>query len=77
MAVVAAQRQLLTLITIAQQLSVPRATVARTCAPAALNRLSKLEPARPRFSFIAFVMINTALALNCAIGLSFDCIGIN
>ncbi len=44
-AVVALRRQRLTLITIAAQLSLSRATVARIAKAAGLNRLSKLEPA--------------------------------
>jgi transposase InsO family protein len=47
LAVVALRRQRLTLITIAQQLSLSRATVARICARAGLRRLSQLEPAPP------------------------------
>lgn len=47
LAVVALRRQRLTLITIAHQLSLSRATVARICVRAGLNRLSKLEPAAP------------------------------
>jgi transposase InsO family protein len=45
LAVLALRRQRLTLISIAQQLGLSRATVARVCARAGLNRLSKLEPA--------------------------------
>jgi transposase InsO family protein len=47
LAVVALRRQRLTLITIAQQLSLSRATVARICGRAGLQRLSRLEPAAP------------------------------
>ena len=47
LAVVALRRQRLTLITIAHQLSLSRATVARICARAGLNRLSRLEPPPP------------------------------
>jgi transposase InsO family protein len=47
LAVLALRRQRLTLITIGQQLRLSRATVARICARAGLNRLSKLEPALP------------------------------
>lgn len=43
----ALRRQRLTLVTIAQQLGLSRATVARLCARAGLNRLSRLEPAPP------------------------------
>jgi transposase InsO family protein len=43
LAVLALRRQRLTLVTIAQQLGLSRATVARLCARAGLNRLSKLE----------------------------------
>jgi transposase len=45
LAVVALRRQRLTLVSIAQQLGLSRATVARVCARAGLNRLSRLEPA--------------------------------
>jgi transposase InsO family protein len=44
-AVVALRRQRLTLITIATQLGISRATVARIARAAGLNRLSKLQPA--------------------------------
>lgn len=44
-AVIALRRQRLTMLTIAQQLGLCRATVARILARAGLNRLSKLEPA--------------------------------
>lgn len=44
-AVVALRRQRLTLVTIAGQLNLSRATVARIAKSAGLNRLSKLEPA--------------------------------
>ena len=44
-AVVALRRQRLTLVTIAAQLNLSRATVARIAKAAGLNRLSKLEPA--------------------------------
>jgi transposase InsO family protein len=44
-AVVALRRQRLTLVTIATQLRLSRATVARIAKAAGLNRLSKLEPA--------------------------------
>jgi transposase InsO family protein len=47
LAVVALRRQRLTLVGIAQQLGLSRATVARICARAGLNRLAKLEPAPP------------------------------
>jgi transposase InsO family protein len=43
LAVLALRRQRLTLVTIAHQLAISRATVARLCARAGLNRLSKLE----------------------------------
>jgi transposase len=43
-AVVALRRQRLTLVTIAAQLGLSRATVARIAKAAGLNRLSKLEP---------------------------------
>jgi transposase InsO family protein len=43
LAVLALRRQRLTLLTIAQQLALSRATAARICARAGLNRLSKLE----------------------------------
>jgi transposase InsO family protein len=45
LAVLALRRQRLTLIGIAQQLQLSRSTVARVCARAGLQRLSKLEPA--------------------------------
>ena len=45
LAVVALRRQRLTLAMIAQQLGLSRSTVARICAEANLNHLSKLEPA--------------------------------
>ena len=45
LAVLALRRQRLTLVSIAQQLGLSRATVARVCARAGLNRLSRLEPA--------------------------------
>jgi transposase InsO family protein len=44
-AVIALRRQRLTMLSIAQQLGLCRATVARILARAGLNRLSKLEPA--------------------------------
>lgn len=44
-AVIALRRQRLTMLTIAQQLGLSRATVARILVRAGLNRLSKLEPA--------------------------------
>jgi transposase InsO family protein len=44
LAVLALRRQRLTLVGIAQQLALSRATVARICARAGLNRLSRLEP---------------------------------
>ena len=47
LAVVALGRQRLALITIAQQLTLSRASVARICARAGLNRPRKLEPAAP------------------------------
>jgi transposase InsO family protein len=47
LAVVALRRHRLTLLSIAQQLQVSRATVARICARAGLNRLSKLDPPLP------------------------------
>lgn len=47
LAVLALRRQRLTLVAIAQQLRLSRATVARICARAGLNRLSQLEPAMP------------------------------
>jgi transposase InsO family protein len=47
LAVLALRRQRLTLLTIAQQLQLSRASVARICRAAGLNRLSKLEPAPP------------------------------
>ena len=47
LAVVALRRQRLTLLTIAQQLGLSRATVARICARAGLSRLSQLEPPPP------------------------------
>ena len=47
LAVLALRRQRLTLVAIAGQLGLSRATVARICARAGLNRLSKLEPALP------------------------------
>jgi transposase InsO family protein len=47
LAVVALRRQRLTLLAIAQQLQLSRASVARICRAAGLNRLSKLEPAPP------------------------------
>jgi transposase InsO family protein len=47
LAVLALRRQRLTLVTIAQQLGLSRATVARICARAGLNRLSKLELPAP------------------------------
>ena len=47
LAVLALRRHRLTLVTIAQQLGLSRATVARICARAGLNRLSRLEPAPP------------------------------
>jgi transposase InsO family protein len=47
LAVLALRRQRLTLLAISQQLRLSRATVARICARAGLNRLSKLEPAMP------------------------------
>ena len=43
LAVLALRRQRLTLVSIAQQLGLSRATVARVCARAGLNRLSRLE----------------------------------
>jgi len=45
--VLALRRQRLTLMAISQQLGLSRATVARICARAGLNRLSRLEPAPP------------------------------
>jgi transposase len=45
LAVLALRRQRLTLLGIAQQLGLSRATVARICARAGINRLSRLEPA--------------------------------
>jgi transposase InsO family protein len=45
LAVVALRRQRLTLAAIAMQLQLSRASVARICRSAGLNRLSKLEPA--------------------------------
>ena len=45
LAVLALRRQRLTLESIAAQLQLSRSTVARICARAGLNRLSKLEPA--------------------------------
>lgn len=45
LAVLALRRQRLTLVAIAQQLSLSRATVARICVRAGMNRLSRLEPA--------------------------------
>jgi transposase InsO family protein len=45
LAVLALRRQRLTLLAIAVQLQRSRSTVARICAQAGLNRLSKLEPA--------------------------------
>lgn len=45
LAVLALRRQRLTLASIAQQLGLSRSTVARVCARAGLQRLSKLEPA--------------------------------
>ena len=45
LAVLALRRQRLTLTSIAQQLGLSRSTVARVCARAGLQRLSKLEPA--------------------------------
>ena len=47
LAVVALRRQRLTLETIARELALSRSTVARICAAAGLNRLSRLEPAPP------------------------------
>jgi transposase InsO family protein len=47
LAVLALRRQRLTLLGIAQQLGLSRATVARICARAGINRLSRLEPAPP------------------------------
>lgn len=47
LAVLALRRQRLTLASIAAQLQLSRSTVARICARAGLNRLSKLEPAPP------------------------------
>lgn len=47
LAVLALRRQRLTLMAISQQLGLSRATVARICARAGLNRLSRLEPAPP------------------------------
>lgn len=47
LAVIALRRQRLTLVAIARQLLLSRATVARICRAAGLNRLSKLEPAAP------------------------------
>ena len=47
LAVVALRRQRLTLVAIGQQLGLSRATVARICARAGLNRLSRLEPPPP------------------------------
>jgi transposase InsO family protein len=47
LAVLALRRQRLTLVAISQQLRLSRATVARICARAGLNRLSQLEPAVP------------------------------
>jgi transposase InsO family protein len=47
LAVVALRRHRLTLVAIARQLGLSRATVARICARAGLNRLSRLEPAPP------------------------------
>src|SRR5688572_15951997 len=43
-AVLALRRQRLTLLSIARQLGISRSTVARLCAKAGLQRLSKLEP---------------------------------
>lgn len=45
LAALALRRQRLTLATIARELGVSRATVARVCARAGLSRLSRLEPA--------------------------------
>lgn len=47
LAVVALRRQRLTLVAIAQQLGLSRATVARICGRAGLNRLSRLDPPPP------------------------------
>jgi transposase InsO family protein len=47
LAVLALRRQRLTLALIAEQLELSRSTVARICARAGLNRLSRLEPAPP------------------------------
>src|SRR4030095_16874872 len=47
LAVVALRRKRLTLLSIAQQLQLSRASVARICRTAGLNRLSKLEPPPP------------------------------
>ena len=47
LAVLALRRQRLTLMAIAGQLGLSRATVARICRRAGLNRLSRLEPALP------------------------------
>jgi transposase InsO family protein len=47
LAVLALRRQRLTLVAIAGQLGLSRATVARICARAGLNRLSRLEPVLP------------------------------
>jgi len=47
LAVLALRRHRLTLVAIARQLGLSRATVARICARAGLNRLSRLEPAPP------------------------------
>ena len=47
LAVLALRWHRLTLIAIARQLGLARATVARICARAGLNRLSRLEPAPP------------------------------
>jgi transposase InsO family protein len=47
LAVVALRRHRLTLFAIAKQLGMSRATVARICGRAGLNRLARLEPAPP------------------------------